>query len=89
MIPLHYYLVLSALVFGIGAAGVLTTRNGIKLLMCIELMLNAANINLVSPFLEVSGARQEFITHCVQSFLELSVQLQCQIAAVSTANQVT
>lgn len=48
MIPLHYYLILSALVFGIGAAGVLTTRNGIKLLMCIELMLNAANINLVA-----------------------------------------
>ncbi|MDP6612818.1 MAG: NADH-quinone oxidoreductase subunit NuoK [Candidatus Hydrothermarchaeota archaeon] len=47
MIPLHYYLVLSALVFGIGVAGVLTARNGIKLLMCIELMLNAANINLV------------------------------------------
>jgi len=47
MIPMHYYLVLSALVFGIGVAGVLTTRNGIKLLMCIELMLNAANINLV------------------------------------------
>lgn len=48
MIPLHYYLVLSALVFAIGAIGVLTTRNAIKLLMCIELMLNAANINLVA-----------------------------------------
>jgi NADH-quinone oxidoreductase subunit K len=41
-------LVLSALVFAIGAIGVLTTRNAIKLLMCIELMLNAANINLVA-----------------------------------------
>ena len=47
MIPIHYYLILSILVFGIGALGVLTTKNGIKLLMCIELMLNAANINLV------------------------------------------
>jgi NADH-quinone oxidoreductase subunit K len=48
VIPLYYYLVLSAAMFSIGALGMLTTRNAIKLLMCIELMLNAANINLVA-----------------------------------------
>jgi NADH-quinone oxidoreductase subunit K len=48
VIPLLYYLVLSSLMFAIGALGVLTTRNAIKLLMCIEIMLNAANINLVA-----------------------------------------
>lgn len=48
MIPLVYYLELSVLVFGIGLYGVLTARNGIKVLMGVELMLNAANINFVA-----------------------------------------
>lgn len=48
MIPLAAYLGLSALLFAIGIYGLLTSRNGIKILICIELMLNAANINLVA-----------------------------------------
>jgi NADH-quinone oxidoreductase subunit K len=42
------YLYLSALLFTIGAAGVLVRRNAIVLFMCIELMLNAANLALVT-----------------------------------------
>jgi NADH-quinone oxidoreductase subunit K len=42
-----YYLLLSAAVFCIGVAGVLTRRNALLFLMSVELMLNAANINLV------------------------------------------
>ncbi|MEK6646968.1 MAG: NADH-quinone oxidoreductase subunit NuoK [Candidatus Firestonebacteria bacterium] len=45
---LYHYLALSSLVFVIGIYGVLTRRNAISLLMSIELMLNAANINLVA-----------------------------------------
>ncbi len=48
MIPLYYYLTLSALLFAIGAFGIMTQRNAVKILMCIEMMLNAANINLVA-----------------------------------------
>ncbi|GAA4396548.1 NADH-quinone oxidoreductase subunit NuoK [Tsukamurella soli] len=44
----EYYLYLSALLFGIGAAGVLVRRNAIVVFMCIELMLNAANLSLVT-----------------------------------------
>lgn len=47
MIPLEYWLVVSSLLFAIGAYGVLTKRNAIVVLMCIEIMLNAANLNLV------------------------------------------
>ena len=47
MVPTSHYLVLSLLLFGIGAIGVLTRRNAIIALMSIELMFNAANINLV------------------------------------------
>ncbi len=45
---LNYFLTLSALVFCIGVYGVLTRRNAVAVLMGIELMLNAANINLVA-----------------------------------------
>ena len=46
-IPAQYYLMLSAAVFCIGVAGILTRRNALIFLMSVELMLNAANINLV------------------------------------------
>jgi NADH-quinone oxidoreductase subunit K len=46
--PLHAYLVLAALVFAIGLFGVLTRRNAIGILLGIELMLNAVNLNLVA-----------------------------------------
>ena len=52
--PLHAYLVLAALVFVIGLFGVLTRRNAIGILLGIELMLNAVNINLVA-FSRFSG----------------------------------
>jgi NADH:ubiquinone oxidoreductase subunit K len=43
-----WYLVVSALIFVIGAAGVLTRRNPLVILLCLELMLNAANLALVA-----------------------------------------
>jgi NADH-quinone oxidoreductase subunit K len=45
---LNAYLVLAALVFAIGLFGVLTRRNAVGILLGIELMLNAVNINLVA-----------------------------------------
>ena len=47
-IPLAHYLALSALLFVIGVAGVLTRRNAIVVFMCIELMLNSVNLSLVA-----------------------------------------
>jgi NADH-quinone oxidoreductase subunit K len=49
-----YYIVLAAVLFTIGAVGVLTRRNAIVLFMCIELMLNAANLALVT-FSRING----------------------------------
>ena len=48
MIGLSAYLVLAALMFSIGLFGVLTRRNAVGILLGIELMLNAVNINLVA-----------------------------------------
>lgn len=48
MVPLNWYLVLSAVIFSIGIFGFLTRRNIIIMFMSVELMLNAVNISLVS-----------------------------------------
>lgn len=47
-VPLGAYVAVSAVLFFIGCAGVLTRRNAIVILMCVELMLNAANLALVA-----------------------------------------
>ncbi|MFM7216437.1 MAG: NADH-quinone oxidoreductase subunit NuoK [Bacteroidota bacterium] len=47
-IPLNNYILLSTLLFGIGVIGVLSRRNAIIILMCIELMLNAVNLLLTA-----------------------------------------
>ncbi|MBI4732077.1 MAG: NADH-quinone oxidoreductase subunit NuoK [Chloroflexi bacterium] len=48
MIPLTYYLVLSAILFTMGALGVLIRRNALIIFMSVELMLNAANLAFVA-----------------------------------------
>jgi len=48
MTPLANYLLVSALLFSIGLAGALTRRNAILVLVGIELMLNAANLNFIA-----------------------------------------
>ena len=50
-----YYLYLSAVLFTIGATGVLVRRNAIVVFMCIELMLNAVNLTLVT-FARINGS---------------------------------
>ena len=46
--PIEWYLVVSALIFCIGAGGVITRRNPLVMLLCLELMLNAGNLALVA-----------------------------------------
>jgi NADH:ubiquinone oxidoreductase subunit K len=47
-VPLEHFLVLSAVLFSLGVYGVLTRRNAVLILMSVELMLNAASINMVA-----------------------------------------
>jgi len=47
-VPIHWYLLLAAAMFCIGAAGALTRRNGISIFLSIELMLNAGNLALIA-----------------------------------------
>jgi NADH-quinone oxidoreductase subunit K len=48
MVPLQWYLMLAAILFGVGLVGVLIKRNALIVMMCIELMLNAANLTFLA-----------------------------------------
>jgi NADH-quinone oxidoreductase subunit K len=57
VVPIEASLYLSAVLFAIGAAGVIIRRNAIILFMCVELMLNAVNLAFValSPYAGIDG----------------------------------
>jgi NADH:ubiquinone oxidoreductase subunit K len=48
MIPMEHVLILGAILFGLGIYGVLVRRNAILILLSVELMLNAVNLNLIA-----------------------------------------
>ena len=55
MVPLFYFQVLSAALFAIGLYGVLARRSAVLIVMSIELMLNAVNINLIAAASHMNG----------------------------------
>ena len=62
-----WYLVLAALLFTIGAVGLLTRRNVLVMFMCVELMLNAVNLTFVSFANELNDIRGQVIVFFVLS----------------------
>lgn len=81
MIPLTGYLLLSALLFAIGLAGALTRRNAIIVLIGIELMLNAANLNFIAFWRY--GPNPEALTGII--FVIFSIGVAAAEAAVGLA----
>ncbi|MGH9381799.1 MAG: NADH-quinone oxidoreductase subunit NuoK [Thermoanaerobaculia bacterium] len=59
MIPVTWYLVLSAVLFGIGTIGALTRRNGITIFLSVELMLNSVNLTLVASARALADRTQD------------------------------
>ena len=81
MTPLHFYLMLAALLFSIGLAGALTRRNAILVLIGIELMLNAANLNFIAFWRY--GPKPEALTGVM--FVIFSIAIAAAEAAVGLA----
>jgi NADH-quinone oxidoreductase subunit K len=79
--PLAGYLILSALLFSVGLAGALTRRNAILVLIGIELMLNAANLNFIAFWR--FGAHPEALTGIL--FVLFSIGVAAAEAAVGLA----
>ncbi len=86
MVPANYYLALSAFLFAIGLAGVVVKRNMLVVMMCIELMLNAANLT----FLAFSRQSGNLSGHAIAFFVmavaaaEAAVGLAIVIAVFRT-----
>jgi NADH-quinone oxidoreductase subunit K len=88
MVPLSWYLLLSAVLFTIGATGVIIKRNTITIFICIELMLNAVNLTLVAFsgfFGDVGGQLFVFIVMTVAA-AEAAVGLAIIISIFRTRN---
>ena len=67
VVPLAYYVGLSAILFAIGVMGVLVRRNPLVMFMCIELMLNAANLAFVDFGRVHGGAEGQVIVFFVMT----------------------
>jgi NADH-quinone oxidoreductase subunit K len=89
-IGLNHYLVLSALLFTLGAAGVVIRRNALIILMSIELMLNAVNLTLVaaSRFTGVIGGQSVAILVMAVAAAEAAVGLAIIISVFRTRRSV-
>ncbi len=90
-ITLSDYLILSGLLFSIGVFGVLTRKNAIAVLMGVELMLNAANINLVafSKFVDTGLNGQIFaLFSIVVAAAEVAVALAIVISIYKTTRTI-
>ena len=92
MVPLSWYLIFAAALFSIGLFGVLARKNAIAILMGIELMLNAVNINLVSfwrysDVFSMSGQVFAIIVFAVAA-AEVSVGLALVISVYRRRNMV-
>ncbi len=92
-VPIWYYLVLSVFVFCIGLFAVLTRRNAIGILMGLELMFNACNINLVAfsqrwgvtMTLQAFNTRQEIASPVGQVFTVFTITLAAAEVAIGIA----
>lgn len=90
-ITASYYLVLAAVLFTVGAVGLLVRRNTIVMFMCIELMLNAANLTFVAfadALDDISGQVIVFFTLVVAA-AEVAVGLALIVAIFRRRQDVT
>jgi NADH-quinone oxidoreductase subunit K len=90
MLPVAYYVGLSAILFTIGALGVLIRRNSIVIFMSVELMLNAANLAFVafaSAYEAISGQIFVFFVMTVAA-AEVAVGLALIVAIFNTKQSI-
>ena len=84
MVPTNYYLILSAIIFAIGAVGVLSRRNALIIFMCVEMMLNAVNLSLIALALQFGQLTGQIVVFFVMAVAaaEVAVGLAIVMAYV-------
>ena len=74
-VPLSYYLLLGAILFAIGAGGVLIRRNAIIVLMCIEMMMNAVNLTFIAFSRYLDSATGQIFVFMVMAVAAVEVAI--------------
>jgi NADH-quinone oxidoreductase subunit K len=74
-IPVSWYLLLSAVLFTIGAGGVLIRRNAIVVLMCIEMMMNAVNLSFVAFSCHLDSAAGQIFVFMIMTVAAVEVAI--------------
>ena len=83
MVDLNSYLVIGALLFSLGLYGVITRRNGVAVLMGVELILNAANVNFIA-FARFGG--MDFSGHVFALFVIVMAAAEAAVALAIILN---
>ena len=87
--PVNYYLVLAAILFGIGVLGVLLRRNVIVILMSVELMLNAVNVTFVALARKAVSVDGQVIVFFVMTVAAAEVAIGLAIILANFAQRKT
>ncbi len=82
MIPLSWFLVLSMLLFAIGLYGVLARKNAVSVLMSIELMMNAVNINLLAFWRYLYAPKMDALVFVAIVFLVAAAETAVGLALI-------
>lgn len=85
MIPLSWYLMVAAALFSVGLFGVLARRNAITILMGVELMLNAVNINLLAFWRYLGPGRPDGPAFVVIVFAAAAAEVAVGLAIIISA----
>ena len=80
MVPISYYLILSGVLFAIGALGVMVRRNLIVIFMCVEMMLNAVNLTFVALSRELLSLDGQVIVLLVMAVAAAEVAVGLALA---------
>ena len=84
-VPLSWFLVLSAVLFSVGLYGVLARKNAIAILLSVELMLNAVNINLVAFWRFLDPAKMAGQVFAVIVFAVAAAEVAVGLALIISA----
>ncbi len=74
-VPLSYYLLLSAMLFTIGAGGVLIRRNTLIILMCVEMMMNAVNLTFIAFSRYLNSATGQIFVFMIMAVAAVEVAI--------------
>jgi NADH-quinone oxidoreductase subunit K len=89
VVPYSYYLLLAAILFTIGAAGVLIRRNAIIILMCVEMMMNAVNLTFITFSRALDSLDGQVIVFLVMTVAAVEVAVGLAILVALTRHKLS